>query len=283
MLTSPLTIGAVSMLTEHSPERNLQQICDTISSEACKGVGLLVFPECSIQGYPIGLGLPDLDEFEYQTRNAEKIPGGATESIRRAIGTRPMVVVFGTTEAPDENKGSAGLLFNTSVAVSSAGVLARYRKVHTGGTEKSLWTRGSSFTVADTNAGRLGFLLCYDVVFPEASRTLALEGTEILVLSTAWARTDSETFSRGYDLFTRCRALENQIFLVAANLVDSYDPGFFGHSRIIDPTGTVISECPGPGIAIATINVREDILRFRSRSWLGQVFLRDRAPSAYRF
>jgi predicted amidohydrolase len=100
-------------------------------------------------------------------------------------------------------------------------------------------------------------------------------------MSTAWGRAADETFAYGYDLFTRARALENQLFLLSANLVDGPGPGFHGHSRIVDPTGRVLAESAGPGLAVATISLRDDLVRLRSRSWFGQVFLRDREPRTY--
>ena len=216
-------------------------------------------------------------------RNAESIPGPATEAIRRVLGDSEAVVVVGLTEAPDEAAGEAGRLFNSVAVIGRAGVVAKYRKVHTGGVEKCLWNRGSDWVVAESGVGRLGLLICYDLVFPEASRSLALAGAEILVMPTAWANAHDPTFARGYDLFTRARALENQLFLVSSNLVDGPGNGFYGHSRIVAPNGIVLAESEGAGMAVATVNLRADLLSLRSRSWFGQVFLRDRAPETYRF
>jgi predicted amidohydrolase len=279
--TESLTIAAVSFRPEAAPARNLERICATVRQQALAGAGLIVFPECAVQGYPLGLGEPDLAQYEHQARFAETVPGPATAAIGQALAGLPALVAVGLTEQPDPGGGEAVRLYNAVALVGSQGVVARYRKIHTGGVEKCLWNRGDRWVVADSRAGRLGLLICYDLVFPEAARSLALAGAEILVMSTAWANAAEATFARGYDLFTRARALENQLFLVSANLVDGPGAGFYGHSRIVDPTGQVIAEAAGEGAAVATVALRGDLVRLRARSWFGQVFLRDREPSTY--
>jgi predicted amidohydrolase len=279
--TEHLTIAAVSLRPEPDPARNLARICAMAGQQAREGAGLIVFPECAVQGYPLGLGEPDLAQYEHHARFAETIPGPATAALQATLAGSSAVAAVGLTELPDERAGEAGRLYNSIALVGAEGVIARYRKIHTGGVEKCLWNRGDRWVVADSRAGRLGLLICYDLVFPEAARSLALAGAEILVMSTAWANAADETFARGYDLFTRARALENQLFLVSANLVDGPRQGFYGHSRIVDPAGQVIAEAAGVGVAVASIALRRDLVRFRARSWFGQVFLRDREPSSY--
>jgi predicted amidohydrolase len=279
--TQLLSIASVSFRPEEKPRHNVEKICDTLRQAIRGGAGLVVFPECAVQGYPLGLGEPDLSKYEHHARYAEPIPGPATSALQVALGHSRCLAAVGLTEQPDQTSGEAGRLYNSLAVVDATGVVATYRKIHTGGVEKCLWNRGDRWVVAATHAGRLGLLICYDLVFPEAARSLALAGAEILVMSTAWANAGEETFPRGYDLFTRSRALENQVFLVSSNLVDGPGIGFYGHSRIVDPSGQVVAEAVGEGLALATINLREDLIRMRCRSWFGQVFLRDREPNTY--
>jgi predicted amidohydrolase len=252
-----------------------------VGAAAAQAVELLVLPECAVQGYPVGLGGADLELVERQLLDAEPVPGPATERLTELAVRHALELVVGMTERPTE-PGSGGRLFNTAVLVGPDGVRARYRKVHTGGVEKCLWSRGERWTVVDSVAGRLGFLICYDLVFPEAARCLALDGAQLLVMPTAWTtdETPAGTFRAGYDLFTRARALENQVFFVSANLVGGDGP-FHGHSRIVDARGDVIAETEGPGLAVADVDVPTEVLRARARSWFGQVFLNDREPGAY--
>jgi predicted amidohydrolase len=275
-------IGAACIEVSSSKAANLDAIEACAREAAERGVRLLILPECAVQGYPLGLGLPDLDQYERQLKGAEPVPGPATELLTGLAVELGLELVVGLTERPTES-GSAGKLFNTAVLIGPGGVVVRYRKIHTGGVEKCLWSRGSEWAVADTLAGKLGLLICYDLVFPEAARCLALAGTQLLTMPTAWPNDDTEggALRSGYDLFTRARALENQVYLVSANLVGGEGKGFYGHSRIVDPRGEVIAESEGPGIAVADLDLDQQVPEFRARSWFGQVFLNDREPRAY--
>lgn len=277
-----MKIGAACIEVSHDAAANLTRLIETADEAAVLGIELLVLPECALQGYPGELGGPALDEYDRQMRSATPVPGPATEALSRAAKQHGMQIVCGLTELPQE-AGSAGRLFNSAVLLGPDGVIATYRKIHTGGVEKCLWTRGGEWVVAESVAGRIGLLICYDLVFPEAARCLALAGAEMLVMPTAWANDPSPegTFRHGYDLFTRARALENQVYLVSANQVGGPGPGFYGHSRIVDPRGQVIAESAGPGIAVAEIDVADGVVDARARSWFGQVFLSDREPAAY--
>ena len=280
MTSGPMRIGAACIEVGKDPNTNLAAIVELVREAAADGIRLLVLPECALQGYPLGLGRPDLDEYHRQLRAAQPVPGPATERLAQAAGEHGIELVLGLTETPLE-AGASGLLYNTAVLVDGGGVRARYRKVHTGGVEKCLWNRGGEWVVTPTAAGRIGLLICYDLAFPEAARCLALGGAELLVMPTAWMRSEDPTFTRGYDLFTRARALENQVYLVSSNLVGGPAPGFLGHSRIVDPRGDIVAEVEGHGIASAAIDVAAGVAEARARSWFGQVFLRDREPRAY--
>jgi predicted amidohydrolase len=276
-----ITIGAVAYGAAPTPTENVQRIAAIVRDGVAQGIDLIVFPECAVQGYPTRLGMPDLDQFETHNRFAELIPGAATKRIGEALGNSRACVAVGMTERADLAAGEPDMLFNSVALIDRSGVIGKYRKVHTGGAEKCLWQRGDHAVVVATPVGRLGLLICYDLVFPELARTLVLGGAQLLVMSTAWANTEEPTFVRGYDLFTRARALENQVYLVSANLAGGEGLGFHGHSRIVDPRGEVIAESVGPGMAVASIDLAADTARLRARSWLGQVFLRDREPRAY--
>jgi nitrilase len=280
-MASTTKVAAACIEVRRDTHANLVAIGETIAEAAAKGARLIVFPECAVQGYPARLGQPDLDEYHYHLRSAETVPGPATELLSRAAAVHGVQVVIGLTETSDA-AGEAGRLYNTVVLVGGEGVLARYRKVHTGGVEKCLWNRGREWVVAESVAGRLGLLICYDLVFPEAARSLALGGAQILVTPTAWSKTVDPTFVRGYDLFSRCRALENQMFLISSNLVGGDGLGFLGCSRVVNPRGEIVAESQGPGLAIADIDIAADLAEARAKSWLGQVFLKDREPAVYR-
>ena len=104
-------------------------------------------------------------------------------------------------------------------------------------------------------------LICYDKAFPEAARTLALDGAEIIACISAWpaARTDPRptsprTAGRRFDLFDRARALENQVVWVAsANQTGTFGSlRFVGSAKVVGPGGDVLAEHrPDGGLAVA--------------------------------
>ncbi len=105
-------------------------------------------------------------------------------------------------------------------------------------------------------------------------------------MSTAWVPTpDNPALALGYDLFTRARALENQVWLAVSDQSGrDVDTGmeYLGRSRIVNPNGEVILELgQEEGLGVATIAIEEGIIASRARGWFGQVFLRDRAPDTY--
>ena len=279
------TIAVTNLQTRHDKAINLRAIRSFIKEAASKKVQLLVFPEAALQGYPSGTGTHDADEFAYQYSQAETIPGPSTEVIARDARAYGMTVVFGLTELAG-TLGPGGLLFNSVAILGPDGLLGAYRKVHTGDVEKQIWHRGSDFPVIETSVGKIGAFICYDVVFAEAARILALKGASILTMSTAWVPTpNNPPLTLGYDLFTRARALENQVWLAVSDQTGTdVDSGmeFLGRSRIVNPNGELVLELGREeGLGVATLEIEEGIIASRARGWLGQVFLRDRAPETY--
>ena len=76
--------------------------------------------------------------------------------------------------------------FSSAVCLSGDGILGHQRKVHVPPTERATFHPGDGFAAFDTPLGRMGMLICYDKVFPEAARELALDGAEIIASLAAW-------------------------------------------------------------------------------------------------
>jgi predicted amidohydrolase len=151
-------------------------------------------------------------------------------------------------------------VFNTTCLIGPDGILATYRKTHpwipwevhasphdiTGMTD-------DPFPVIKTEIGRLGAAICYDWLFPEAIRQLALKGAEVMIRVSAYM--DPWGTAAPLDWWTlvnRCRALENMAFVVAANqgaTLANYPPfSWPGGSMIVDYDGRILTQAePGPG------------------------------------
>jgi predicted amidohydrolase len=151
-------------------------------------------------------------------------------------------------------------VFNTTCLIGPAGLLAKYRKTHpwipweVHASPHDLAGYGEDpFPVVETELGRLGAAICYDWLFPEAIRQLALKGAEVLMRVSAymdpWGTASPQEW---WTLVNRCRALENLAYVVAANQgarLAHYPPfSWPGGSMIVDFDGRIVSQAePGPG------------------------------------
>jgi N-carbamoylputrescine amidase len=148
------------------------------------------------------------------------------------------------------------------------------------------FTAGKAFPIFATEKARIGVLICYDRRFPEAWRTLALEGAELVFLPgciPAWVPASASSSAEMFVAELRTRALENTIYLVSCNR-GGFEPFadkrtlFFGESCVIGPGGTVIERglANAPCIVRATIDLSE-LDEMRKRLPL----LTDRRPELY--
>jgi predicted amidohydrolase len=191
------------------------------------------------------------------------------------------VVCIGYTEA-----GLQGP-YSSAVCVSGDGVLGRHRKVHLPPAERFAYTAGDGFAAFDTPVGRLGMLLCYDKLFPEASTALARDGAQTIACMAAWpvdrhhpaADLADDRQVRHFDVLDQARALENQVVWVSANGTGEWGPlRFFGGSKIVDPDGVVLASTgTEPGVAFARIDAAAAVAAAR----LDIDHLADRRPHAY--
>jgi predicted amidohydrolase len=225
-------------------------------------VRLLVFPEFG-HAAPI---YPTVEELH--DRLAIPIPNEHIDRYR--LKARQHGVFIQTASFLERDDAYPGLVFNSTCLVGPEGLLSKYRKVHP-------WIpwevhasphdvpnyREDLFPVVDTEIGRLGVAICYDWLFPEAIRQLALKGAEVLLRVSAymdpWGATPPMDW---WTIVNRCRALENMAYVVAANQgaeAENYPPfSWPGGSMIVDYDGRILAQAdPGPGdkIVVGPINV----------------------------
>jgi predicted amidohydrolase len=215
-------------------------------------VRLVVFPEFA-HAAPIYETVEELHD-----RLALPIPNDFTDMYRAKARQRGIFIQTGTFLETDPRW--PGRVFNTTCLIGPDGILAKYRKVH----PWIPWEVHTSphdlpdydeplYPVADTEIGRIGAAICYDWLFPEAIRQLALGGAEVLVRVSAYM--DPWGAAAPMDWWTivnRVRALENLAFVVAANQGARYEnyPPFSwpGGSMIVDFDGRILAQAePGPG------------------------------------
>jgi len=161
-------------------------------------------------------------------------------------------------------------VFNTTVLIGPEGVLSKYRKVN----PWIPWEVHASphdipdypadpFPVVDTELGKIAVATCYDWLFPEVTRELAFRGAEILVRISAymdpWGASEPMDW---WTLINRTRALENSVYVVAANQgasMANYPPfSWPGASMVVDYDGRILAQAePGPGekVVVAPIDI----------------------------
>jgi predicted amidohydrolase len=131
-------------------------------------------------------------------------------------------------------------------------------------------------------------LICYDKVFPEAARALALDGAQIVASLAAWPacrfdpakRVCDDRQTRQFNLLDQARAMENQVVWVSSNLAGRAGGlRFLGQAKVVGPDGAVLAETGGrPGVAVARVDVAGEVAGARGFfSHLG-----DMVPSSYR-
>lgn len=281
---SAITIASVTLAAFYDKARNLNNLLSWMEHAAQEGADLVVFPEQILQGY-----LPDTlnwngEAVAWQMAQAEVVPQGESVlALQRQATQLGVHVVFGMTERHHER---AEVLFNSAVLLGPQGLVGVYRKVHQPGDEKHVYYPGSDFPVFNTPLGRIGMLICYDKVFPESTRELALKGADIMIMPTAWgyggdgSAGDADPMVDSYTLFGRVRALENQCWMIESNLCGTHgNLHYHGHSRIIDPLGNIIADSGSTeGMVLANVEIQSAILRARSSDYLGYHFLKDYVP-----
>ncbi|CCH32813.1 carbon-nitrogen family hydrolase [Actinosynnema sp. NPDC047251] len=195
-----------------------------------RGADLVVLPELWAAGY---FG------FDGYAEHAEPLHGPTVLAARTWAADLGAHVHAGSFVERDDT----GRLFNTAVLVAPDGRIAHtYRKVHVFGhasREAELLTPGDALDVADTALGPIGATTCYDLRFPELWRGLVDRGAETVVVPAAWPAARREHWR----LFTSCRAVEQQVLLVACNAVgEQHGVELAGCSRVVDPWGAVLVE-----------------------------------------
>src|SRR5690554_1818118 len=220
---------------------NLEQFANLIDEAGKQQADIICLPEA------ITLVGTDQDYISA----AESIPGPSTRFLGEVAKKHNMYIVAGLLEKEGE------VVYNTAVLINRQGELAgKYRKVSLPREEiEGGITPGDELPVFDTDFGKIGIMICWDVQFPEVSRSLAMKGAEVILLP-IW----------GGDLtLTKARAIENQVYLVSS----TYDM----KSAVFDLKGNIIGEATKSNPVVVTeVDLNEQVLW----DWLGD--LKNRVP-----
>lgn len=208
-------------------QENHSRALELVKEAVEMGAKLIVLPELFNTGYRTEA----MDD-----KLAQGIPGVTSDWMQELCKKYNIVLVASILE-----RGVVqGLIYNTALSVNAGGVLGVYRKIHLWDLENLRFAKGHEFPLVDLGFVKLGMQVCYEVGFPEGARILALKGADILAYPSAFGK--ARLYA--WDVATRARALENGVYVIAANRSgkEKGDTIFAGHSRIINPRGEVIVE-----------------------------------------
>jgi len=206
-------------------DANLAYVRDALTRVADRGASLVVLPEM----WSTGFAYKTLGELAQQTE--------AVVAELKELSARHGLVIIGSQPEP----AGDGRVYNTAHLIDNGNVVASYRKLHLFSLlgEDRAFKGGDGWCLADTSLGKIGIIICYDLRFPELSRRLALEGARVICVPAQWPKPRQEHWRT----LLRARAIENQLYMVAANtcgMVGKLD--FFGMSMVIDPQGEVLAD-----------------------------------------
>lgn len=232
----PFILSICQMLVVDSKEENLKK-AESLIRRAVKEQGAQV------------VALPEIFNGPYQLdrmKETAEPEGGPSSRMMAALAKELGIVIIGGSIS--ESAGDQ--IFNTAYIFDAEGkTIGRHRKMHLfdvdipGGVsfqESAIVSPGNQITVFDTQYGRMGVAICYDMRFPELMRLMVLEGAEIIVVPAAFNTT---TGPAHWHETIKMRAVDNQVYFAAASPARNMDSTYhaYGFSSIVDPWGTVLA------------------------------------------
>jgi predicted amidohydrolase len=267
-----MRVAAIQLTSTVDRARNLETAEKLVARAAGDGARLIVLPEM----------FNVLGDAEVLRTGAESLDG---PSLRWAVEQARRHGVWLVAGSIMERIGGQERVLNTSCLFDPEGERrAIYRKIHlfdcdvpsASYHESATVMPGCDIVCTEADGVSLGLSICFDLRFPELFRILALDGARLIALASAFTE---RTGRDHWEVLVRARAIENQVFLIAANQVGASTPKlrWFGRSMIVDPWGVVLAQAPDRECYIvADLDFAE---QDRMRSQLPS--LANRRPEAY--
>ena len=247
------------------PVENLAHAKDLIRKAADTGADIVLIPETWNTGFFPREGLADMAD-----------PDGATTKAELGALAKELNVNLIAGSAATLREGR---IYNTSYVFNRAGeAVASYDKTHLFSPmgEHEAFTPGENVVDFALDGVKCGLITCYDIRFPELTRTLALRGIEMLFVPAQWPIVRAEHWRT----LTKARAIENQIFLACCNGCGTAgDTVYGGNSAVYDPWGTVLAAA-GEGEEIISADCDFSVIGEIRKSM--HVFA-DRRPELYHY
>lgn len=203
---------------------------------------------------------------------AEIIPDGKTTEALCGIARRKnMHLVGGLIEKAGD------LLYNAAILISPRGHVATYRKVHLFNEENLWFTPGDQeFEVYDIGLCKLGMMICFDWIFPESMRLLALKGAEVICHPANLVLPFCQDA-----MITRC--LENRVFAVTSNRTGTEQRGgkhfrYTGRSQVTGPSANILYRAGADTEETGVVNIDVSITRNKRLNQFNDLFTDRRIP-----
>ncbi|MCB8949745.1 MAG: carbon-nitrogen family hydrolase [Ardenticatenaceae bacterium] len=226
-----------------NPAENWRTVQQMTAEASRRGSDLVVFPELWSTGY----------DLENAANYATRTDAGLFAQVA-ALAQKHQIAILGSCLSL-LGEGQFG---NTAVYFDKYGrSLGEYSKLHLFRLmqEEQFLTAGEKPTLVETEWGKAGLTICYDLRFPELFRQYALGGAQLVFVPAEWPHPRLAHWRT----LLRARAIENQMFVVACNRVGrSKETDFFGHSCILDPWGEIVLELgEGEMLGTAVIDIAQ--------------------------
>jgi deaminated glutathione amidase len=240
-----MRIALVQLAATTDKAANLDLVAAAITAAARQGAELVIFPEATMCSFA-----------RPRAEAAEPFNGPWADRVRelaRAAGVTVVVGMFTTTDSA---------LVRNTLLVTGPGIEARYDKVHLfdalGYNESRQIEAGDQAVTFSLGGYTLGLATCYDVRFPALFTQLATHGAEVILLPASWAPGRDKLHQ--WRTLVTARAMDSTAFVVAVDQALPAESGGgpvptgIGHSLVVDPTGTVLTEL-GDGNELAVIEL----------------------------
>lgn len=234
-----IKVAAIQMSADTANRTaNVERAKDLIKQAAENGVKMCVLPELVLDEFFVQW--KDIKYFSY----AEPLDGPTINEFQKLAIETDMHIAL-----PHFEKDPIGKFYNSVVMINNKGeIYGVYHKNHipfTRSFEKYYFTPGSGFPVFDTEFGTVGTVICYDRRYPESCRELVKKGAKIIFIPISSMRFKGVSFSEIpiWESELRTRAVENQVFVIAANRSGAEgDFEYIGRSMIVAPNGEVLAK-----------------------------------------
>ncbi|MFH1688654.1 MAG: nitrilase-related carbon-nitrogen hydrolase [Candidatus Eisenbacteria bacterium] len=242
---------------------NLERLLSMIADEDAH---LFVLPELVLSGY--------IFESRDEAMSLSQDPGGNDfQGVAAMAAEKNATIVLGFAERAGDR------LYNSSILVPPDGTVSVYRKVQLFHNEKRIFDPGDRCpSVVEVDGVRLGMMICFDWIFPEIARTLALKGADILCHSTNLVLPFCQDA-----MVTRC--IENSVFALTSNRVGTESRAgseftFTGRSQVVAPKGEILTRADVDGEGVFVVDIDPTLARNKAVTETNDIFA-DRRPELY--